>query len=57
MSTLLRGERSESEKFRRVIGGGFLLLTLAVVASFTVCPIVKKIWTPSWVLFSGAYEI
>ena len=30
---------------------------LAVLAGEYVCPIVKRIWTPSWVLFSGAYVL
>ncbi|MCA9047172.1 MAG: DUF5009 domain-containing protein [Planctomycetaceae bacterium] len=32
-------------------------LLLGVAAHHTVCPIVKRIWTPSWVLFSGGYVI
>jgi predicted acyltransferase len=28
-----------------------------VVAGFTVCPIVKRIWTPSWALFSGGLVV
>lgn len=30
---------------------------LGVLAGETICPIVKRIWTPSWVLFSGGYVI
>jgi predicted acyltransferase len=30
---------------------------LGVLAGSTCCPIVKRIWTPSWVLFSGGYVI
>lgn len=30
---------------------------LGVVAGATCCPIVKRIWTPSWALFSGGYVI
>ena len=33
-------------------------MVLAVAAGETeACPIVKRIWTPSWVLFSGAYVL
>jgi predicted acyltransferase len=32
-------------------------LLLGISADLTVCPIVKRIWTPSWVLFSGGYVI
>ena len=30
---------------------------LGVIAGATCCPVVKRIWTPSWVLFSGGYVI
>lgn len=42
---------------------GWLLLaavlctSLGVLAGATCCPIVKRIWTPAWVLFSGGYVI
>lgn len=36
-------------------GAGSMLL--ALLAGEFLCPIVKRIWTPSWVLFSGAYVI
>ena len=32
-------------------------MLLGLVAGWFTCPIVKKIWTPSWVLFSGAWVI
>jgi predicted acyltransferase len=37
--------------------GGLLCMGLGLVAGEYACPIVKRIWTPSWVLFSGAYVI
>lgn len=30
---------------------------LGVLAGATCCPVVKRIWTPAWVLFSGGYVI
>jgi len=42
---------------------GILLLAagvcwgLGLATGATVCPIIKRIWTPSWVLFSGGYVI
>lgn len=51
--TLLRSEESEKSKLKRLVVGGVICFTIAIVASFTVCPIVKKIWTPAWVLYSG----
>jgi predicted acyltransferase len=37
-----------------LVGGVCFGLSLAAEL---VCPVVKRIWTPSWVLFSGAYVI
>jgi predicted acyltransferase len=32
-------------------------LAIGLVAGWTVCPIVKRIWTPSWAFFSGGIAI
>jgi len=38
----------------RFIKTGLLLVALALLLHFTgICPIVKRIWTPAWTLFSG----
>jgi len=40
--------------FRKLLVTGAILCTVALVLHFTgICPIVKRIWTPSWTLFSG----
>jgi heparan-alpha-glucosaminide N-acetyltransferase len=40
--------------FRRLLVTGAVLCAAALVLHFTgICPIVKRIWTPSWTLFSG----
>lgn len=40
--------------FRKFLLAGISLAALALVLHFTgICPIVKRIWTPSWTLFSG----
>lgn len=39
---------------RLVVAGAVLLLT-GFIAGILVCPIVKRIWTPSWVLFSSGW--
>jgi len=55
---LLRDERyAPAEKLRRLLIGGAVCLGLGVLLGGTVCPIVKRLWTPSWALFSGAYAI
>jgi heparan-alpha-glucosaminide N-acetyltransferase len=54
--TVLRSDRAAWAKVAWLtIAGG-----LGLIAGFTldwlgVCPIVKRIWTPSWVLFSGGW--
>tara|TARA_R110002049_G_scaffold72490_2_gene187185 strand:- start:214826 stop:216046 length:1221 start_codon:yes stop_codon:yes gene_type:complete len=55
--SLLRGEGDELGKLKRLIVGGIICMAIALIASYTVCPIVKRIWTPSWTLFSGAYML
>jgi predicted acyltransferase len=51
---ILRDRHQPTAKIRRFIlfGLGGLLLGLAA-AQLGLCPIVKRIWTPSWVLYSG----
>jgi heparan-alpha-glucosaminide N-acetyltransferase len=40
--------------FRKLLFTGALCIAASVLLHYTgVCPIVKKIWTPSWTLFSG----
>ncbi|MCA9061138.1 MAG: DUF5009 domain-containing protein, partial [Planctomycetaceae bacterium] len=45
------------KQFLLLLLAGFVCLALGVLAHATVCPIVKRIWTPSWVLFSGGWVI
>lgn len=54
---LLRSTRTSNQKLARLWSGGLVLLSLGVVAGVTVCPIVKRIWTPSWALFSGGWVV
>ena len=41
----------------RILVAGVVLLLLGTVAGFLACPVVKRIWTPSWVLFSGGWVL
>lgn len=55
---LMAGEwfRSAAPKIpiRRFLLAGFILFFAGLLLNFTgVCPIVKRVWTPSWTLFSG----
>jgi predicted acyltransferase len=43
------------EKFIRLAGAGIVCLVAGMILGETVCPIVKRIWTPSWVLYSGGF--
>ncbi len=54
---LLAGGHSHWKKLGVLIVVSGLCLGLGILADLTVCPIVKRIWTPSWVLFSGGYVI
>ena len=53
--TLLRSQRDEYQKLRLLLVGGLLCMLAAVAFSFSLCPVVKKIWTPAWTLYSGAW--
>ncbi len=42
------------QPIRKFVTTGVILLAVGVLLHFTgICPIVKRIWTPSWTLFSG----
>jgi heparan-alpha-glucosaminide N-acetyltransferase len=51
---MLCSERTAKAKLSILAVAGLVLLTLGLMADWTdVCPIVKRIWSPSWALFSG----
>lgn len=53
---LLQRDCSLWSKFRWLIGVGVLGLTGGWALSLTgLCPLVKAIWTPSWIFFSGGW--
>lgn len=54
---LLIGRRKPWRTFGILAGWGAGCMVLGLLAGEFACPIVKRIWTPSWVLFSGAYVI
>jgi heparan-alpha-glucosaminide N-acetyltransferase len=53
---ILRSERTPRDKVHWfvVAGIGFLVSGM-VLGGLGLCPVVKRIWTPSWVLFSGGW--
>lgn len=54
---LIRGSREASDKVARLFLGGVFCLVVGWAAGHLVCPIVKRIWTPSWALYSGGWTL
>ncbi|MDP3072083.1 MAG: DUF5009 domain-containing protein [Opitutaceae bacterium] len=53
---VLRSERDAAAKLRWfAIAGTACLIGGAALGWLGVCPVVKRIWTPSWVLYSGGW--
>ena len=51
---LLREEKPVQEKVRKLLLWGVIGVLLGLTCQFLgICPIVKRIWTPAWTLFSG----
>jgi heparan-alpha-glucosaminide N-acetyltransferase len=51
---LLRSEAVLAEKLRRLVIAGVVGIVVGGALQLAgLCPIVKRIWTPSWALFSG----
>ena len=54
---LLSATLSGWQKLLRLLVLGGLCLGLGILANATICPAVKRIWTPSWALVSSGYVI
>ncbi len=54
---LIRIDLSKWSKLGILLTGAVICFGLGIATHEYVCPIVKRIWTPSWVLFSGGYVI
>jgi len=53
---VLQSERTPREKIRWLAVAGVTGLAAGWLLGFAgLCPVVKRIWTPSWVLFSGGW--
>lgn len=52
---LLIGERTKEQKFLRLVLAAGACLAVGFVMGETVCPIVKRIWTPSWAVYSAGW--
>ncbi len=52
----LRGGRPAMHKVRWLVLAGVISLALGWgIGAAGLCPVVKRLWTPSWVLFSGGW--
>jgi predicted acyltransferase len=52
---LLRSRRDPRRKFQALVAAGAICLGFGWLAGEFVCPLVKRIWTPSWTLFSSGW--
>jgi len=54
----LKGKGSKEEKLRGLVAAGAALLLLGLVCQWTgICPIVKRVWTSSYTLYSGGWVL
>ena len=54
---LCGGVHSSLRKLGLLLVLAGVCFSLGIACHLTICPVVKRIWTPSWVLFSGGYVI
>jgi heparan-alpha-glucosaminide N-acetyltransferase len=54
---LLRGPEQRYIKLLKLCKAGSISLALGLIAGYTLCPIIKAIWTPSWVLVSSGFTL
>lgn len=53
---ILRSDRASRAKVRWLLMAGITFLALGALCGWLgICPVVKRIWTPSWTLFSGGW--
>ena len=54
---LRTSKRTSEQKVMALVVAGVIFLILGNIAHLTGCPIVKRIWTPSWALYSGGWVL
>ncbi len=50
---LLRSDRAARQKLLILFAAGAIGILAGIACSWLGCPLVKRIWTPSWALYSG----
>lgn len=54
---VLVSARSGAAKLRWLLVAGAICLVAGIGLGLTICPVVKKIWTPSFALYSGGWTL
>lgn len=54
---LKSGETSSGQKVKMLTIAAIILWIVGAILGVTICSVVKKLWSPSWALFSGGYAI
>lgn len=54
---LSRRSHSEAMKAGMLVGAGVICLFVGTMAGLFLCPLVKRIWTPSWMVFSTGWVL
>lgn len=52
---LLRSQKTHAQKAGALLIAGIVCLLIGTVMGIVAVPVVKRIWTPSWVIFSGGW--
>ncbi|MEN3944229.1 heparan-alpha-glucosaminide N-acetyltransferase domain-containing protein [Prosthecobacter sp. SYSU 5D2] len=54
---LMRSGRTHGQRAAGLLIAGVVCLLVGTVMGFVAVPVVKRIWTPSWVMFSGGWVL
>ncbi|SKB03386.1 Predicted acyltransferase [Prosthecobacter debontii] len=54
---LLRSSKTHGQKAAGLLIAGIVCLLIGTILGIVAVPIVKRIWTPSWVMFSGGWVL
>ncbi|MCW0217044.1 MAG: DUF5009 domain-containing protein [Prosthecobacter sp.] len=54
---LMRSQKTAGQKAAALLIAGIVCLLIGTVLGIVAVPIIKRIWTPSWVMFSGGWVL